>query len=358
MENLDTFIWLILVLTLLTSPISILLGLKRLNVRRYNFIIYLVSGIVVTSILTIILGWWSSTSNVMLLSHYGYNYDAMNNTERLANVSAENLERVKNLEKSSMGIGWPLKTIITFLFYFPYLLITYIVIYLLQKVSKTRSNMMKKTILLTLGILIAISGNGQDLQKQIIDDKFYKTTETFFVLKSNQQIRHGEYKRTSGKLKTIGQYEDNRRTGVWKSFGYRGELIQTIDFSNHSVTPNDTPSDSKFWIYEDNSFSEVKPDQAPAFIGGYSALYQFISFSLRYPADARRYGIQGKVLISVIITKEGRMTSETIESGIGHGANEEALRVMKLIPDEWIPGLVNGEPKDIKMIIPITFKLG
>ncbi|HRJ31695.1 MAG TPA: energy transducer TonB [Cyclobacteriaceae bacterium] len=80
--------------------------------------------------------------------------------------------------------------------------------------------------------------------------------------------------------------------------------------------------------------------------------------TLRYPADARRFGTQGKVLISVIITKDGRITDETVEKGLGHGLDEEALRVIQQIPDEWIPGTVNGETTDIKMIIPVTFRLG
>lgn len=218
--------------------------------------------------------------------------------------------------------------------------------------------MTKQFKLLTLGLLLTISVNGQDLKKVTIDYRFYRTKEIFYVLKDNQEIRHGAYKRTSGKLKTIGQYDNNKRIGVWKSFGDNGELIQTIDFSNNSIAPNNLSADSKYWIKRGDSFSEVKPDQAPAFIGGYSTLYRFIASTLRYPADARRFGIQGEVLISVIITKDGKIIDETIENGIGYGADEEALRVIQNIPDEWLPGLVNGEPTDIKIVIPITFKLG
>jgi TonB family protein len=226
--------------------------------------------------------------------------------------------------------------------------------------QKNKLKMTKQFKLLTLGLLLTISVKGQDLKKLTVGDKFYGTKEVFYVLKDNQEIRHGEYKRTSGKLKTIGQYDNNKRTGIWKSFGDNGELIQTIDFSNNKISPNNIniSTDSKFWVKKDDSFSEVKPDQAPAFIGGYSALFRFIGTTLRYPADARRFGIQGKVFISVIITKDGRIIDETIEKGIGYGADEEALRVMQQIPDEWIPGMVNGEPTDIKIIIPITFRLG
>jgi hypothetical protein len=122
-----------LLIALIVSPIAILIGLRRRAVKKYKFLVYLTFGIVITSIITLTFGWWSDTSNEMLLSHYGYNLDAMNDTERFANVSPENLERVKSIEISMMGIGWPLKAIITFAMYSPYILIVYLIAYLIQK---------------------------------------------------------------------------------------------------------------------------------------------------------------------------------------------------------------------------------
>jgi hypothetical protein len=52
-----------------------------------------------------ILAWWGDTLNDILLSHYGYDFDAMNDAEKLTEVSNENIERVKQLEISTMGIG-------------------------------------------------------------------------------------------------------------------------------------------------------------------------------------------------------------------------------------------------------------
>lgn len=98
--------------------------------------LYLILGISITSILILIFAWWSDTSNKMLLSHYGYDFEAMNVTERFENVSAQNMERVKRLEVSMMGIGWPLKAFMTYVIYSPYLIIVYMVSYLLKKYKK------------------------------------------------------------------------------------------------------------------------------------------------------------------------------------------------------------------------------
>jgi hypothetical protein len=144
METLVTIISFLLIIALITSPIVILVGLKRFNVKKQKFLAYLTLVVVTTSIITLTFGWWSDSSNEILLSHYGYDFDAMNDTERFSNVSAENLERVKGLEISMMGIGWPLKTIMTFALYSPYILIVYLVVYIIQK-SKKRTTDAQKT---------------------------------------------------------------------------------------------------------------------------------------------------------------------------------------------------------------------
>jgi periplasmic protein TonB len=218
--------------------------------------------------------------------------------------------------------------------------------------------MNQKFQLFSFGLLLVISASGQDLKKTTVDDKFFRTKEVFYVLKDNQQIRQGEYKRTSGKLKTIGQFDNNKRIGIWKSFGENDELVQTIDFANNSITPNKISDDSKYWIRSEDDFKEIRPEQAPAFIGSYTVLYRFFGTTLRYPAEARRFGVEGKVFISVVITKDGRIIDEKVEKGLGYGLDEEALRVIQEIPDEWAPGIVNGEPTDMKILIPIFFRLG
>ena len=137
MEILIAIISFLLLIALIGSPIIILIGLKRLKIEKYKFLTYLTLGVFITAIITLTFGWWSDSSNEILLSHYGYDFDAMNDTEKFTNVSVENLEKVKRLEVSMMGIGWPLKTIMTFSVYSPYLLLIYLVTFLIQK-SKRR----------------------------------------------------------------------------------------------------------------------------------------------------------------------------------------------------------------------------
>ena len=133
MEILIRIISFSLIIALIVSPIVILIGLKRLKIKKYIFLTYLTLGIFITAIIALTFGWWLDYSNEMLLSHYGYDFDAMNDKERFSNVMPENWDKVKSLEVSMMGIGWPLKTIMTFSVYSPYLLLIYLVAFFIQK---------------------------------------------------------------------------------------------------------------------------------------------------------------------------------------------------------------------------------
>ena len=124
---------------------------------------------------------------------------------------------------------------------------------------------------------------------------------------------------------------------------------------------------SEEMILGDYEFEEPKEEVAevvfriveeqPSPIGGYSVFYEYIGKKLRYPAQARRMGIEGKVFIEFIVDKDGSIKEVTVKKGIGGGCDEEALRVIKAAP-KWKPGKQRGQPVKVRMIVPITFKLG
>ena len=110
---------------IIIAPILILIILKRLKIKR-TVIIYSLIGLSVLGFLILIFAWWTDKSNMILLEHYGYNYNGWSDVERFQNVVQENLEKVKRLETSIMGIGWPLKAIFGFVMTIPYLIIVYL----------------------------------------------------------------------------------------------------------------------------------------------------------------------------------------------------------------------------------------
>jgi hypothetical protein len=117
---------------LIISPIFLLRQIKKTQIK-FKFITYLTLGLILTAIIVFAFAWWTDTSNLILLKHYGYNIDGMNETEFYGNVLPENMDKVNSLVTSIMGIGWPLKAILTFVFYSPYLLIVYFIFHLIRK---------------------------------------------------------------------------------------------------------------------------------------------------------------------------------------------------------------------------------
>lgn len=124
METTTTIISFILFAILVLNPFFILQKLDKL-IYKHRFLLYLPIGLLTAAILTFTFAWWLNTSNEMLLAHYGYNIDVMNETEFYGKVAPENMARVKTLETSIMGIGWPLKALIIYIVYIPYLLLVY-----------------------------------------------------------------------------------------------------------------------------------------------------------------------------------------------------------------------------------------
>ncbi len=97
-------------------------------------------------------------------------------------------------------------------------------------------------------------------------------------------------------------------------------------------------------------------EQVPAPVGGMPALGEYLSRTLRYPPDAQRMRIQGKVFVSFVVNTDGSISDIQVLKGIGGGCDEEAVRVVKGMP-RWQPGIQRGEPVRVKFNLPISFNL-
>jgi protein TonB len=97
-------------------------------------------------------------------------------------------------------------------------------------------------------------------------------------------------------------------------------------------------------------------DSEPEFEGGLRALYQFVALRLRYPQRASEEGREGTVYVKFIVDEKGKVGSITLQNNLGFGLNEEALRVVSMIPDFKAPAKVNGKPVKMYYQLPIRFK--
>lgn len=97
-------------------------------------------------------------------------------------------------------------------------------------------------------------------------------------------------------------------------------------------------------------------DKMPEFPGGMTGLMQYLSKNVKYPADAHAKGIQGRIVVSVIVNTKGKATNATIVQSVSPSLDAEALRVAGTMPD-WTPGTKDGTPVNVKYSFPITFRL-
>ena len=93
----------------------------------------------------------------------------------------------------------------------------------------------------------------------------------------------------------------------------------------------------------------------PEFPGGMKALMDFIQKNIRYPEEARKNGIQGRVAVSVVIDENGRVTAPVIMRSRYPALDEEALRIVELMP-QWKPGMQQGKAVKVEFTFPVTFK--
>lgn len=87
---------------------------------------------------------------------------------------------------------------------------------------------------------------------------------------------------------------------------------------------------------------------------GMTAFLKNLSEDLKYPKEARKLGIQGKVFVQFIVNPTGELTDIKVVRGIGHGCDEEAVRVLKKSP-KWKPGKQRGRAVKQQMVLPIMF---
>lgn len=137
MEILFKVISFLFLCVLLIIPLLLLYALNKRSVK-YKFIVYIVFGLLLSGAIMFGFAWWADASYDILLAHYGYNFDAMDDIDRFSRVSSEHMARVKDLESSMLGIGWPVKAMFACLIYAPYLLFAYIAVYLINKIKQNK----------------------------------------------------------------------------------------------------------------------------------------------------------------------------------------------------------------------------
>lgn len=164
------------------------------------------------------------------------------------------------------------------------------------------------------------------------------------VIKKDADVKPEEEMKSQEDLQktntTIGAFnvKGNDETG--------GEVLKAKEVIAQPEPPKDDVETKVFDVVE----------QMPSFPGGSGALNAWLSKNMRYPAIAEENGIQGKVIVSFVVERNGSITDVKVARSADPSLDREAVRVVKDMPN-WIPGKQNGSAVRVKYNVPVTFRL-
>ena len=98
-------------------------------------------------------------------------------------------------------------------------------------------------------------------------------------------------------------------------------------------------------------------DEMPVFPGGMEAMMEFVATNIKYPQDAIDENMEGRMMVSFVVEKDGLVSNVKMLRGVCKSIDEEAMRVVRGMP-RWKPGMKDGKPARVAYQIPIVFKLG
>ena len=136
----NTFLGILNILILVSILATPLLVCKKTGntIHKNKTIVSILISTALVVLFAFVFAWWADHSDILLLKYYGYDFEIMlSDSERFKNVDPENIEIVNQLNKSIMGIGWPLKAIFSLVLFIPVALLTPVIYFLIKRKSSS-----------------------------------------------------------------------------------------------------------------------------------------------------------------------------------------------------------------------------
>jgi TonB family protein len=160
----------------------------------------------------------------------------------------------------------------------------------------------------------------------------------------------------------------SRKASYWKSTTFLSVLTlllmsfgttsgsESLSPQAQKAAPTKKAAPAKITPAKDDDKVYILVDQAPQFTGGQKAMSEYFSKNFKYPKNAEAKNIQGKVYVSFVVTKEGKITKAKIWKSVDPELDAEALRLIQQMPN-WVPGKKKGAIVNVAMTLPVTFSL-
>ncbi|SMC48300.1 energy transducer TonB [Pedobacter africanus] len=146
-----------------------------------------------------------------------------------------------------------------------------------------------------------------------------------------------------------GDYKDGFKQGTWIMKADMGDKGYKEQYESGQFISGESEENGVRY-----SYSAIESLPIPK--GGMQRFYSYLKGTMKYPADARKNNIQGKVYISFVVDKDGSLDDIKVERKLYPSMDAEALRIIRL-SGKWMPGMQHGFPVRVKYSIPISFSL-
>ena len=131
----------------------------------------------------------------------------------------------------------------------------------------------------------------------------------------------------------------------------KAEEAKSVENSSGQMVLN---TDSVSPVKEKLIFQVV--EEMPEYPGGMEECMKFLGKNVKYPVEAQENGIQGRVIVSFVVTDEGDIQDPVVVKGVDPLLDAEAVRVISMMP-KWKPGKQRGKEVNVKYTLPIHFRL-
>ncbi|MGX5688912.1 antitoxin component YwqK of YwqJK toxin-antitoxin module [Arcticibacter tournemirensis] len=145
-----------------------------------------------------------------------------------------------------------------------------------------------------------------------------------------------------------GSYIEGEKDGIWKGRVGRstyeetyekGKFVQGVSKDEQGIT---------------NQYKEL--EKMPDYPGGIKEFYYYVGNNFSYPAEARKKGVSGRLIMGFVVEKDGRLSNIKIIRDLGAGTGSEAIRMLRSSP-KWLPGQQHGIPVRVQYTLPIMLNL-
>lgn len=205
-----------------------------------------------------------------------------------------------------------------------------------------KSGLLKYALIIPIALVMLLMSTMQDMIAATKNSVLEQTPQEVKIPISSSKIVQGKRTSVDSEKKGIAVAEIKEHKEKESA-----ELDEIVVVGYSSNEKQDSENDKKV-------FDVV--EVPPVFAGGEKAMFEYLSKNIRYPVEAQKQKIQGRVVVQFVVNDEGKVSNAKIVYSIDTYLDAEALRIINAMPD-WTPGKQGGKNVSVRYVLPIQFKL-